>query len=184
MSYPHNPAITDADLVPEISKRWSPGVFTNQEPDETAIHALFEAARWAPSSYNEQPWLYVYALKNDGETRETLEGLLVEANAWAKEAGLLLCSFAKKTFDKNGKVNTKAQHDVGASNYALTLQATKMGLITHQMGGFTADKANEALGVPENFEPVSMMAVGYAGDTKNKERSRNEQTEFVRRGTY
>lgn len=127
------------------------------------IGSLFEAARWAPSSYNEQPWRYIYAGKNDAGRTE-LESLLVEGNAWAKNAGLLIVSFAKKTFAKNGKPNRHYLHDTGAASFAITLQATSMGLISHQMSGFAVDKANSVLGVPDDFEPGSMMAVGNAAD--------------------
>lgn len=179
------------NLVPEIKERFSPVIYSNEEPSAEQIEALFEAARWAPSSFNEQPWHFVYALKSDGEGRKNMESLLMDGNAWAKEAGMLLCSFAKKRFAKNNKENRHSMHDTGAANYALTLQATSMGIITHQMGGFFVDKANETLGVPEDFEPVSMMAIGFMGDVEsapeelkerqNAERTRKDKQEFVSR---
>lgn len=193
MTHPPKPAVTAADLVPTIKNRWSSVIFNGKPLTEEQIYALFEAARWAPSSYNEQPWLYVYAQRGD-DNRQVLEDLLLEGNAWAKQADVLMVCFAKETLDRNDKPNDAAEHDMGASNYAVTLQATHMGLATHQMGGFTKDKANEVLGVPDKFRPIAMMAVGYPGDPSQAdealkerdaaERSRKEQTEFVFRGSY
>lgn len=193
MTYPPKPAPTDVDLVPAIKNRWSSVIFDDKPLTQEQITALFEAARWAPSSYNEQPWLYIYAQKGD-ENRQVFEDLLFDGNAWAKQADLLIACFAKETLDRNDKPNGAAEHDMGASNYAVTLQATHMGLATHQMGGFDKDTANEALGVPSKFRAISMMAVGYPGNSETADkvlkerdstpRSRKEQTEFVFRGTY
>ena len=189
-----HPIPTDADLVKEIRDRWSPVIFSSREPDEATIHALFEAARFAPSSYNEQPWRFVYALKGDGTTRQDLEALLMDGNAWAKGSGMLMISFAKKTLTKGGKPNRVALHDVGAANLAITLQATKMGLITHQMGGFYDDKACAAVGASDDFLPSSMMVIGYPGDAaaapedlrKRQEsaRTRNDGASFAFRGQF
>lgn len=193
MTHPQKPAETDADLVPVIANRWSSVVFGDTAVSQEQTHALFEAARWAPSSYNEQPWLYVYAQKGD-ENRSVYEELLLDGNAWAREADILIVCFSKQTYDRNNKPNTAALHDTGASNYALVLQATHMGLATHQMGGFQADKANETLGVPEQYAPVCMIAVGNPGDPADTSdelrardkspRTRKPQAEFVRRGTF
>jgi nitroreductase len=130
------------------------------------IDTLFEAARWAPSCYGDQPWRYVYATKDDGDKRAALEGLLAEGNAWAKNAYLLIVSFAKTTFNHNGKPNAYHMHDTGCASGYLVLQATHMNLVSHQMAGFAADKANGVLGVPTEFVPGSMIAIGYPGDPK------------------
>jgi len=163
LPYPKKDTPTDAPILDIITKRWSSIAFDPTPLSTEHIASLFEATRWAPSSYGEQPWRYIYAAKGDA-SRETLENLLVEGNSWAKNAGLLILSFAKKNYEKNGKPNKHFFHDTGAATFALTLQATDMGLSSHQMGGFYADKANEELGVPEDFEPCSMIAIGYPGD--------------------
>ena len=182
LPYPEKQTPNDAPILDVIAKRWSPLAFDPAPLSEEQIASLFEAARWAPSSYGEQPWRYVYASKED-ENREALENLLAEGNSWAKNAGLLILSFSKKTFAKNDKPNRHYFHDTGAANFALTLQATHMGLITHQMAGYSVDKANGVLGVPEEFEPCSMIAVGYPNDPNNlsedlQERQNAPRTRF------
>lgn len=184
MTFPHNPAQTEAGLLSAIAERWSPRIFTDQPLKQQMVDTLFEAARWAPSSYNEQPWRYVYAQKGE-EGREQLESLLLEGNAWAKSAPLLLISFYKRTSSKNGKENRVALHDLGASNISLALQATHMGLLAHQMGGFRHADANAELSVPEDFYPGSMMAVGYpAQDSEITPRERKSLEEIVFHGKW
>lgn len=193
MQYPAKPALSDAPILDIIANRWSPIIFDPTPLKPEQIASLFEAARWAPSSFNEQPWRYVYAGKND-EGRENLESLLAEGNAWAKNAGLLILSFAKKTFARNDKPNRHYLHDTGAASFAITLQATSMGLMSHQMAGFAVDRANSVLGVPDDFEPGSMMAVGYAADPASfpddmqmrdkAARSRNARDSFAFIGKY
>lgn len=193
MNYPKKPAPAETPIIDTIRDRWSPVAFDPKPLDPHIIASLFEAARWAQSSYNEQPWIYVYAEKSD-PGREVLESLLVEGNSWAKNAGLLLVDFSKKTFAKNGKPNRHYLHDLGAANAYITLQATSMGLVTHQMAGFDVEKANAALGVPGDYEPGSMMAIGYyAGqdalpeplkERENAPRVRKPQSEFVFQGRW
>lgn len=190
--YPPKPAPVDVPVTDLIKNRWSPVHFSNTPLSKEIIASLFEAARWAPSSYNEQPWFYVYAGSEDGEARETINALLVEGNAWAKNAGLLIVSFANKNLVRGGKPNRFAAHDLGASSMQLVLQATAMGLVSHQMGGFAHEKANELLGVPADYEPGSMIAIGFPGDPKTisaemKEREsgprqRKKVSEFAFRG--
>lgn len=167
MAYPEKPAPTDLPLTEDIKRRWSPVAFSDKKLDQKMIDSVFEAARWAPSCYGDQPWRYVYATKDDGEKRAALEGLLAEGNAWAKNAYLLIVSFAKTTFAHNGKPNGYHMHDTGCASGYLVLQATHMNLIGHQMAGFAADKANAVLGVPADFAPGSMIAIGYPGDPKS-----------------
>lgn len=163
MDYPKKPAPVDREILDVIQKRWSPLAFSPEPLSEDVIARLFEAARWAPSSFNEQPWTYVYAAKGD-KNREALESLLVEGNSWAKDAGLLVISFAKKLFAKNGKPNYHHMHDIGAATGYLVLQATSMDLISHQMEGFDKARANEVAGVPDTHVPGSMIAIGRCGD--------------------
>lgn len=125
---------------------------------------LFEAARWAPSAMNEQPWRFIYATKEDEEAFERLGSFLVEGNSWAKNAAALFITIAKTKYDFNGNPNKHAWHDVGLATGNLLLQATDLGLHIHLMGGFDAAKAQKVLGIPDGFEAVAMGAVGYAGD--------------------
>ncbi|MBC5995023.1 nitroreductase family protein [Pontibacter cellulosilyticus] len=148
-----------------IEKRWSPRAFSDTTVEQEQLETLFEAARWAPSAMNEQPWRFIYATKEDAEAYERLLSCLVEANqVWAKNAPVLFLSVAKTTYDFNGNANKHAWHDVGMATANLVLQATELDLHVHLMGGFSADTAREVLGIPEGFEPVSMGAVGYVGD--------------------
>lgn len=193
MDYPHKKAPTDLPVIEPIMERWSPMSFDPKPVEEEKIRTMFEAARWAPSAYNEQPWIYVYALKGD-KKRDVLENLLVEGNVWAKNAGVLMLSFAHKTFHRNGNPNRHYLHDLGAASAYMMAQLPSLGLIGHQMSGYDADNANEMLGVPPEYEPGSMIAVGYyAGQEgldegwKKREESprvRKEQSDFAFRGEW
>jgi nitroreductase len=175
-------------------ERWSPYAFSARPVEQEKIDLLFEAARWAPSSFNEQPWRYLYATKEDSEDRLKMESLLLQGNKWAKEADILMISFAKKTFSKIGKENPHALHDLGCATGFLALQVHAIGLVGHQMAGFLRDAANKILGVPSDFLPGSMMAIGYPGnpkllpaDLQEREaatRERNMRRTFAFRGRW
>ncbi|HVW67135.1 MAG TPA: nitroreductase family protein [Candidatus Peribacteraceae bacterium] len=191
MQYPQKPAETDLPLIDPIRVRWSPRAIGDRKVEQKKIDTLFEAARWAPSSSNLQPWHYLYATKDDGAYRERLESLLTEGNAWAKHAYILAIGFAKKTMQRSIGIvpNPYYMHDTGAASFAMALQAPSLGLIVHQMGGFNKDQANEVLGVPEEYAPTSMIAIGYPGElsqlnekhlAQEKEpRTRRPQSAFV-----
>ncbi|GAB3203805.1 hypothetical protein GCM10027293_35410 [Pontibacter aydingkolensis] len=148
-----------------IEKRWSPRAFAATPVEQEQLEALFEAARWAPSAMNEQPWRFIYATKDDKEAYDRLLSCLVEANqVWAKKAPVIFVSVAKKAYAFNGNINGHAWHDVGMATANLVLQATELDLHVHLMGGFSAGKAREVLDIPEGFEAVTMGVVGYAGD--------------------
>ncbi|MEQ8765505.1 MAG: nitroreductase family protein [Planctomycetota bacterium] len=147
-----------------IANRWSPRAFTEESVTREQVHSLLEAARWAPSCYNNQPWRYIVARKEDEEGFERLASCLVDGNSWAKEAAVLMLSVAKQTFDHNDKPNRHAFHDVGLASENLVLQAEALGLSTHQMAGFQVDRAREVLGIPEGYDPVAMIAIGHRGD--------------------
>jgi nitroreductase len=123
---------------------------------------LFEAARRAPSSMNEQPWRYWVGSDENPEFRERLRGLLVEGNSYAKAAPVLILSGASRLVERSGNPNRHAKHDLGAANLALMLEAKYLGLDSHPMGGFDYDEAEKITG--EAVEPVAMIAVGYPGD--------------------
>lgn len=148
-----------------IEQRRSRRSYSSQTIEPEKIHSLFEAARWAPSSMNEQPWSYLYATRDQTELWNKLISVLNESNRiWAKHAPLLILSLARKTHIRNGAVNVSAKYDVGAANAFLSMQATHLGLNIHQMGGYDKQKAIEMLNIPETYEPMVIMAVGYLGD--------------------
>lgn len=154
-----------ADL---IEQRRSRRAFSSQPVEQEKIDSLFEAARWAPSSMNEQPWAYLYATKDQPELWNKLADALNESNrVWAKEAPLLILSMARKTHIRNGAMNGAAKYDVGAANAFLSMQATQFGLNVHQMGGYDRQKAIESLNIPDTHEPMVIMAIGYPGDAEN-----------------
>jgi nitroreductase len=161
---PSNPRTPDWDVDSMFVDRWSPRGFSGEPLTEREIHTLFEAARWAPSCYNEQPWRFVYA--TEPQARARLTACLVAKNrAWAGGAPLLMFLLARRHFQKTGAENRHAPYDAGAAWMALALQARKLGLYAHAMAGFNQDKAYEALGVSrEDTLVMTAIAVGRRGD--------------------
>jgi nitroreductase len=158
------PAPTDYPIEDLLKRRWSPRAFSDRTVEPDKLRSLFEAARWAPSSFNEQPWSFILATKERAEEYARLLSCLVEKNQqWAQLAPVLGVSVAKLNFDRGGKPNRHAFHDVGLAMGSLLVEATALGLVVHQMAGFSTDKVREAYGVPEGFEPVAAMAIGYPG---------------------
>jgi nitroreductase len=148
-----------------IAGRWSPYALCDRPVSEDDIRSLFEAARWAASSYNEQPWSYIVATKSNPAEFERLLSCLVEANQpWAKAAPVLALGCAKLTFTHNGKPNGAALHDLGLASATLTFEAMTRGLYVHQMGGILPEKARELYGIPEGVQPLTGLAIGYAAD--------------------
>ncbi len=147
-----------------IAERWSPRAFAARSVDRAALGSLLEAARWAPSCFNEQPWRFLVATRDDAEGFEHVASCLMPGNAWAKEAPVLLVSVARLAFERNDAPNRHALHDVGLATQNLILQAQALGLSTHAMAGFDAARAREVLGIPEGFEAVCVIAVGYRGE--------------------
>jgi nitroreductase len=144
--------------------RWSPRAMSGETIDEKELLTLFEAARWAPSSYNNQPWRMLYA-RRDTEHWPLFLGLLVEGNrAWAKDAAALVLFVSKETFDFNGQPYPTHSFDTGAAWENLALQATLKGLVTHGMQGFDYERARTELNIPEGFRVEAMAAVGRPGD--------------------
>jgi len=144
--------------------RWSPRAMSGEAVTEEELMTLFEAARWAPSSFNNQPWRILYA-RRDTEHWPTFLGLLVEGNRfWAKEAAALLLFVSKETFDHNGERYPTHSFDTGAAWENLALQATLRGLVTHGMQGFDYERARAELNIPEGFRVEAMAAVGRPGD--------------------
>lgn len=146
-----------------ILSRWSPRAFSGEAVIHEDLMALFEAARWAPSSYNNQSWRFVYAVKNS-EHWDRLFNLMGEFNqGWAKNAGALIVIISKKTFDHNGQPSRTHSFDTGAAWENLALEATSRGLVTHGMEGFDYDRARKELEIPDEFDIEAMIAIGKPG---------------------
>ncbi len=147
-------------------ERWSPRAFSSEKIDKETLMRLFEAAKWAPSSYNEQPWRFIYATKE--EDLKKFRECLVEGNqAWANKAPVLLFVISRKNFKLNETPNSVHAFDAGTAWGYLALQATKLGLITHGMQGFVEEKARKALKVPDSYEIHAAIAIGKHGDKKD-----------------
>lgn len=173
-----------------IKQRRSSRAYEDKPVAQHVINALFEAARWAPSSMNEQPWRYIYATRENSSLWDKIFDTLMEGNKiWAKNAPLLVLSLARKNFIRSGQPNHSARYDLGAANALLSIQATALGLNVHQMGGFKGNEVRKNLSIGEDFELGVIMAIGYPGDAKQlpdalRERElaprlRRVQSEFV-----
>ena len=144
-------------------KRWSPRAMSGEEISDSDLMTLFEAARWAPSSYNNQSWRFIYA-KRGTENWHKFFNLLVGPNqVWCKNAAVLIVTVSKKTFDHNEKPSITHSFDAGAAWENLALQATFSGLLAHGMQGFDYEKAKAELNIPENYNVEMMIAVGKPG---------------------
>jgi len=150
-----------------IRRRWSPRAFADKDVSADDLKKLFEAARWAASSFNEQPWRFLVGRRGD-ETYKKIFGALVEFNqSWAKSAPVLVLSVAKKTFSANGQPNRYGLHDTGAATTLLSLQATANGLHTHSMAGFDAEQARASFAIPSDYDIGAVTALGYFGDPES-----------------
>jgi nitroreductase len=170
-------------VLPVILERWSPRAFSDQEVSTADLKVIFEAARWAPSSFNEQPWRFFVGRRNSETYNKIAETLVPFNHAWATHAPVLILSVARTRFSHNDSPNNYAVHDLGAANGFITLQAASMGLATHQMAGFDQAKAREAFGIPEMYAIGSVMAMGYQGDLSslNEHYQGQEQSPRVRK---
>jgi nitroreductase len=154
----------DVDQV--FLNRWSPRAMSGEGIGRDELMSLFEAARWAPSSFNNQPWRFLYAIR-DTENWGLFLSLMVEGNqAWAKNASVLIAVVSKKTFD-NGKPSRTHSYDTGAAWENLALQGTLKGLVVHGMQGFDYDRARQVLNIPEGYDVEAMIAVGKPGKKEN-----------------
>ena len=147
-----------------IVRRRSLRAYSDAPLTPTQINTLFEAARWAPSSVNEQPWQYIYAVRGEDLWDVIFETLNEGNRIWAKDAPLLVVCLARTTFSRNGRPNPSALYDLGGANAILSLQATAMGLNVHQMGGYDHPRLRQALHVPSEVEMGVVMAIGFPGD--------------------
>lgn len=182
---------TSRPVLELVRKRWSPRSFSDRKISRDNLNTLFEAARLAPSSRNEQPWEYIYAHKNDEAFRNMLECLNPGNKEWAKNAAVLVISLARKQFS-DGRNNKSSQHDTGLANMQLVLQAMDLGIFVHMMAGFHMEKTIETLAIPKDFEVICFMAIGYRDNPNRlpepyrsremKERTRKNIDEFAFHG--
>ena len=179
------------ELILEIiQERWSPVAFSSSKVEEYKLKAMFEAAGYAPSCNNEQPWLFVYSTHDEKEIFNDFLGFLAEGNKlWAKNAYALAISMARTKFSYNDKPNRFAFYDTGMAVTNLLLQAHTLDIFVHQMGGYSIEKVKEYFSLGDDIEPVAMMAIGYLGDGSDlspellkrdeKRKPRKSVSEFV-----
>jgi nitroreductase len=189
------PAPTRFPVHELVARRWSPRAFSERPIEPEKLRSVFEAARWAPSSMNEQPWRFIMASRDDEATWNKLLACLVETNRmWAFRAPVLILSVANLNFEENGRPNRHALHDTGMAVENLVLQAVACGLAAHQMAGFDVEKARAGFRIPAEYQPLAVIAVGYPGDPtilpdnlrarELSPRERNEAAAFVFSGEW
>ena len=158
-------AESDHPIHTLLADRYSPYAFADRDVRREDLASLFEAARWAASSYNEQPWRFIVADRREAEAFATLLSCLVEGNqAWAQRAPVLALGLVRTAFDRNGKPNRAAEHDLGLATAQLTLEATARGLSVHPMIGIQPERIRELYGVPDDATPLTGLAIGYAAE--------------------
>jgi nitroreductase len=178
-----------------LADRWSPYAFADRPVPDTDLSSLFEAARWAASSYNEQPWIYIVASKkNFGEFERILSCLVPENQAWAKAASVLALGIVSLRFSKTRKDNKAAIHDLGLASANLVMEATSRELSVHQMIGILPDTARELYQIPAHFEALTALAIGYPANADAlpdglrerdlSARQRKPTSQFVFSGTW
>ncbi len=180
------PAETEQPIEKVLAERWSGRAFDATVPvSDEQVTALSEAARWAPSCYGEAPWRYLICNKFTDETawQKALSALAPGNQEWAQNAPLLILAASAPNFSHNDKANRWSSYDTGAASISMCLQATAMGLMSHQMGGFDADKMHQLFAIPDNIQMWSMIAIGHpaALDSLNEEQMERELKERARR---
>lgn len=163
-------AVTQYPVHELIRKRWSARAFSSKSIEENTLFTLFEAATWAASANNEQPWRYIYARREDGKAFEKMANCLLPGNhIWARNAAVLIISLAKTTWGPENKTNIAAHHDVGLANATLLLQAVSQNIYGHMMGGFDRIKTRHEYNIPEGYDIMIMMALGYLDNPETLE---------------
>ena len=158
-----NHAVTDHPIHDLLRKRWSARAFSSRRVEKTKLFSILEAARWTPSSRNEQPWRYIiFTIDNPSRLLEA-QSVLLESNSFAKQAPILICAITKKTYTDSLELNRLYFHDLGAANENMFLECFNQGLIMHEMGGFNVKLAKEIFNIPDDYEVGIMIAVGYQG---------------------
>jgi len=184
------PADTDYPVLEAIAQRWSPRAFSDKPVEAEKLCSLFEAARWTASAFNEQPWRFIVATKDNPNAFAKALACLAEANqGWAQHASVLVLTVCSTQYKKNGNDNRVAQYDLGQAVSSLAIQAADLGLSLHQMAGIDLDKVRESYSVPEGFVPQTAIAIGYDGDPDTLEgwaadaerapRNRNDFNTFI-----
>jgi len=186
----------DHPILPILAERYSPYAFEPKPVEKQKLLSCLEAARWAASSFNEQPWVFLIAERENTAEFEKMLGCLMEANqAWAKHTGVLILTATKRTFTRNDNPNRVCEHDVALAVANLTVQATHEGLAVHQMAGVNLSKARQVYNVPDTHDIVTAVAIGYAttpehaateelGKRDAGPRTRKALSEFVFTGTW
>jgi nitroreductase len=188
------PAAIDNPVHELVRQRWSPRAFADKALPTEVLRSLFEAARWSPSSSNEQPWAFLVATKDD-PAHAKMVSTLVEANqVWAKNAPVLAIAVSELAFARNGQPNRNAFYDTGAAVAHLTTEATSRGLFVHQMAGFDPQKAIGLFSIPSGWQPIAAFVIGYPGDPQSLQepyrerefapRTRKPLTDFVMSGSW
>ncbi|MEZ5065927.1 MAG: nitroreductase family protein [bacterium] len=167
----------DHEVHPLLVARWSPRAMTGEDLTEEELLSLFEAARWAPSSYNAQPWRFLYARRGSADWERFLDLLGVANRTWAKDAAALIVVVSRKNFERNGKPARTHSFDCGAAWQNLALQGTAMELVVHGMQGFDYDAARRTLEIPDEFEVEAMVAVGRPGSAEDLPEKLQEREE-------
>lgn len=160
---------TQYPVVDVIINRWSPRSFKDQPIAHESLMTLFEAAQWAPSSMNEQPWRYLYAHRGTPEFEAMHDCLLSGNQPWTRNAAVLILSLVEKTFERNGQSNRHAMHDVGMANAMLFTQATTMNIYGHMMGGYDPEKTVALFGLSDKQEVACYIALGYRDEADQLE---------------
>ena len=177
-------ATTQEPIHDIIAHRWSPRAYdTNKAVSQEQLVSLLEAARWAPSCFGDEPWRFIAWDKNKNATawEGALDCIVPGNQAWAKDAPVFILVCADTLFSHNQKPNRWGAYDTGAAAVSLSLQATSLGLVTHQMGGFDGDKARAAFAIPEQFQMMAMIAVGYAADANSLSEELKEREQAPRK---
>jgi len=161
-------ASTKFKVTELIKNRFSTVAFADKMLTNDDMNSIFEAATWAASANNEQPWRYIAALKQNNESFNKIVDLLMPGNQpWAKNAAVLIVCYAKLTFTLNGKPNVTALHDVGMANENMLLQSLSMGIYGHIMGGFDRERSKEVFNLDDDHQPICVIALGYLGDPES-----------------
>lgn len=174
-------------LTPLLTKRYSGYVYDSSRPvPREDLKSILEAGRMAPSSYNEQPWIFIVCDRSkDPEAYQKALSALVEFNqGWAKNAPVLILSIASSKSAHNNKLNRWAQYDTGAAAFSMMLEATSLGLMAHQMGGFDEEKLRQAFSIPIDYVPMAVMAIGYQGKEEIPPKKRKALKENFYEGAW
>ena len=179
------------EVLSSIKKRWSPRDFSSEIPETPILRRMFEASRWAASSYNEQPWRFIIGIKGRTDTYKRILSTLKPNNQeWAFSAPILMINCCKITFSHKGKENLCAVYDTGAAVAQMTLQLQSEGVMVRQIAGFHPEMAIAEFNISEDFRPICAMAIGYANDSaesineKLPERVRKPFDDFVFSDTW